>query len=137
MLVQLRDELFAFAAFFDVVLHPSTNFRFRRKESTGEPSQQFADQRGAALDFYFCLVEHAAIYFPIKVEQVAHLESKDAHLKVEALSVKLRNKTAFIDNETAEGLVNADNRPWLNEPRIICNFFFHLTLMWSWGCQSL
>ena len=75
MLVQLRDELFTFAAFLDVVLHPGTNLWFRCKESTGEPGQQLADEWAAALDFYFCLVEHAAIYFPIKVEQVAHLES--------------------------------------------------------------
>ena len=42
---------------------------------------------------------------------------------MEALSIKLRNKTAFIDDETAEGLVNAANRPWLNVPRIIRDFF--------------
>ena len=66
MLVELRNELFAFAAFFDVVLHPSPNLRLRGKESTGEPGQQFADQRGAALDFHFCLIEHAAVYFSDK-----------------------------------------------------------------------
>ena len=73
MLVELRNELFAFAAFFDVVPHPGTNFWFRRKESTGEPGQQFADQRGAALDFHFCLIEHAAVYFSVKMEQVPNL----------------------------------------------------------------
>ena len=41
---------------------------------------------------------------------------------MEALSIKLRNKTAFIDDETAEGLVNADNRPWLNVSAIVRDF---------------
>ena len=75
MLPELRNELFAFAAFLNVVLHPSANLRLRGKESTGEPGQQFADKRGAALDFHFCLIEHAAVYFSIKMEQVANLES--------------------------------------------------------------
>ena len=75
MLVKLRNKLFAFAAFFDVVLHPGANLRLRCKESTGEPGQQFADKRGAALDFHFSLVHHAAVDFPIKVEQVTYLES--------------------------------------------------------------
>ena len=42
---------------------------------------------------------------------------------MKALSIKLRNKTAFIDDEPTEGLVNTDNRPRLNVPRIICDFF--------------
>ena len=42
---------------------------------------------------------------------------------MKALSIKLRNKTAFIDDEPAEGLVNTDNRPRLNVPRIIRDFF--------------
>lgn len=42
---------------------------------------------------------------------------------MKTLSIKLRNKTAFIDDETAEGLVNADNRPRLNVPCIIRDFF--------------
>ena len=75
MLPELRNELLAFAAFFDVVLHPSVNFRFRGKESTREPGQQFADQRGAALDFHFCFIEYPAVYFSIKMEQVPYLES--------------------------------------------------------------
>lgn len=75
MLPELRNELLAFAAFFDVVLHPGANLRLRCKESTGEPGQQFADKRGAALDFHFSLVQHAAVDFPIKVEQVTYLES--------------------------------------------------------------
>ena len=75
MLVKQRNELFAFAAFLNVVLHPSPNLRLRGKESTREPGQQFADERGAALDFHFSLVQHAAVDFPIKVEQVAYLES--------------------------------------------------------------
>ena len=73
MLVELRNELFAFAAFFDVVLYPGANLRLRREESTGEPGQQFADERGAALDLHFGLVEHAAVYFSVKMEQVPNL----------------------------------------------------------------
>ena len=42
---------------------------------------------------------------------------------MEAFSIKLRNKTALIDHKTTEGLVNTDNRPWLNVPRIIRDFF--------------
>ena len=42
---------------------------------------------------------------------------------MKALSIKLRNETAFIDDETAEGLVDADNRPWLNVPAIVRDFF--------------
>ena len=75
MLPELRNELLHFAAFFDVVLHPGANFRLCRKESTGEPGQQFADQRGAALDFHFCFIEYPAVYFSIKMEQVPYLES--------------------------------------------------------------
>ena len=75
MLVQLRDDLFTFAALFDVVLYPGANLRLRGKESTSEPSQQLADERGAALDFHFCLIEHAAVYFSVKVQQVPDLES--------------------------------------------------------------
>ncbi len=73
MLVELRNELFAFAAFFDVVLYPGANLRLRGKESTGEPGQQLTDERGAALDFHFCLIEHAAVYFSVKMEQVPNL----------------------------------------------------------------
>lgn len=73
MLVELRNELFAFAAFLDVVTYPGANLRLRRKESTGEPGQQFADERGAALDFHFCPIEHATVYFSIKMEQVPNL----------------------------------------------------------------
>ena len=73
MLVELRNELFAFAAFFDVVLYPGANLRLRGKESTGEPGQQLTDERGAALDFHFCVIEHAAVYFSVKMEQVPNL----------------------------------------------------------------
>ncbi len=122
MLVKLRDELLAFAALLDIVLHPGANFGFCGKESAGEPGQQFADERGAALDLHFCLVQHAAVDFSIKMEQVAHLESEDAHLKMEALSIKLRNKTAFVDDKPTEGLVNADNGPRLYVPLIVRDF---------------
>ena len=42
---------------------------------------------------------------------------------MEALSIKLRNKTAFVDHKPTEGLMNTDNRPRLNVPRIIREFF--------------
>ena len=75
MLVELRNELFALAAFLDIVTYPGANLRLGGEESAGEPGQQFADERGAAFDFHFGLVEHAAVYFPVKMEQVADLES--------------------------------------------------------------
>lgn len=122
MLVELRNELFALAAFLDIVTYPGANLRLGGEESAGEPGQQFADERGAAFDFHFCFIQHAVVDFSIKMEQMPNLEPKDAHLKVEAVSIKLRNKTAFIDDETAESLVNADNRPRLNVPCIIRDF---------------
>ena len=41
---------------------------------------------------------------------------------MEALSIKLRNETAFVDHKPPEGFVNADNRPRLNVPLIVRDF---------------
>ena len=47
---------------------------------------------------------------------------------MEALSIKLRNETAFVDHKPTEGLVNADNRPRLNVPRIVRDFLLPFDL---------
>ena len=41
---------------------------------------------------------------------------------MKAFSIKLCNKTAFVDHKPTEGFVNADDRPWLNMPRLIRDF---------------
>ena len=41
---------------------------------------------------------------------------------MEAFSIKLCNKTAFIDHKPTEGLMNTDNRPRLNVSAIVRDF---------------
>ena len=47
---------------------------------------------------------------------------------MEALSIKLRNETAFIDHKPTEGLMNADNRSRLNVPLIVRDFLLPFDL---------
>ena len=47
---------------------------------------------------------------------------------MEALSIKLSNETAFIDDKPTEGLMNADNRSRLNVSLIVRDFLLPFDL---------